>query len=59
LLVERGNHEWNEYHGHDNPDIKLPAEKISHKDNITSSSAKTKTGYSFNILVVDDSLMNR
>jgi len=59
-MAERGNHEWNEYHGrHDNPDIERPSEKVSHKDSISSSSVISKTEYSYNILVVDDSLMNR
>ena len=58
-MVERGNHEWNEYHGHDNLDIERAAEKDNHKNSISSSSVISKTGYSYNILVVDDSLINR
>ena len=54
-----GNHEWNGYHGHDNPDIERPADKVIHRDSISSSSVISKTGYSYNILVVDDSLINR
>ena len=60
LIPECSNYDQNEYYIHDdNPDIERPAVKINHKDSIDSAAVESKTGYSLNILVVDDSLMNR